>query len=188
MNIYADLDSTIYKFLDRFCLYHKLNGGKEYKPEDIESYDFMTNQFGLEESKKFNYLKQSKFFDDMETYDNAIEIIQALYDAGYTIYFVSTIVVPEAYAGKVNALEKAFPWFDHSKHLKTMTDKHLLVSGLIIDDNPTVIDSSNGHHITVMPSHKFNLHQKADLIIDGWNSDVFNKIVNLIETQLRMKI
>ena len=181
MNIYIDLDNTAFKFLDRYCLYHKLNCDVDFKPSDIKSYDFMTSQFGLTEEKKYNYLKQSKFFDDMEMYENAEEIIQRLYDSGYTIYFVTTCVVHEAYAGKAKSLEKVFTWFDHSIHMKTMTDKHLLVAGLIIDDNPTVIEKSNGHHITVIFNQQHNLHQKADLVINGWNNDVFNKIVNLIE-------
>lgn len=181
MNIYIDLDNTAFKFLDRYCLYHKLNSGSNFKPNDIKSYNFMTSQFGLTEEKKYDYLKQNKFFDDMEMYENAKEIIQRLYDNEYNVYFVTTCVVHEAYAGKAKSLEKVFPWFNHSIHMKTMADKHLLVAGLIIDDNPTVIEKSNGYHITVMFDQQYNSHQKADLVINNWNDDVFNKIVNLIE-------
>lgn len=183
MNIYIDLDNTIFDFLDRYCLYHLLNTGIKFKPSDIKSYDFMTSQFGLSEEKKYEYLKQDKFFDEMKIYDNADKVIQDLYDAGYNIYFVTTCVVHEAYAGKAKSLERLFTWFNHSKHMKTMADKHLLVAGVIIDDNPTVIENSNGHHKTVLFSQPHNIGQKADLIINGWGDGVSNKIIDLIETR-----
>ena len=130
----------------------------------------MTDLLGLPFEEWYIPLTKSEFFEDMKPFNNAIEVINNLYRSNkYNIYFVSTIVVPEAYIGKIKSLKKYFNWFDHFKHLKTMNDKHQLKSGVIIDDSPSVLEKSYNHHKTIKFFHSYNKDVLTNEVINSWS-------------------
>jgi len=180
--IYIDLDSTVFDYKQSYLRHHFLATGEVITQSVLDKYGYALHRAcGLDDDTKYKYLKHKSFFREMIPYDGAIETIQRLYQTGkYKIIFVTHIVVPEAYMGKVESLQKFFGWFDFEQHLVTLKDKHLLVKGIIIDDNPYVLEKSRDHHITIAFDQPWNRDVKSDFRIEGWNEEL-EEILGCIE-------
>jgi len=174
ITIYVDLDSTLYDYKKSYLRYHFQKTGEIITQSAVDNNGYALHKAcGLDEDSKYEYLRHENFFKDMLPYDGAINTIDSLYKSGkYEIIFVTHIVVPEAYMGKVESLQKFFNWFDFEQHLVTMKNKHLLVKGVIIDDNPFVIKNSNGHHITIAFNQPWNTDIDSDFRINGWDEEL----------------
>lgn len=168
-NIYCDLDNTLFNFQKQYNKYHTICTGEDLSHQKWDGYA-LHELFNLPKEDQYKYLSQIGFFEDMEPYDNAIEVIKELIDK-YNVKFVTTCVVPEAFSGKYHSLKKYLgDEFDISM-LITMQDKHYLQQGIIIDDNPsTLLDCAKHGHITVRFYHDYNSHvDNVDYTVTNWD-------------------
>jgi len=181
MIIYIDLDSTVFDYRHAYSKAHEKHTGDLIIPTDEELVSVgyhMNKLFGLSEVDKYDYLTQD-FFRNMKPYQYSITSIEILHRLGYEIRFVTHIVTTHAYEGKVQSLMQYFNWFVFDHHLICMKDKHLLLPGIIIDDNPTVIEASMGHHVVIKYDQPWNTHVEADYSISRWGLHLTDLILNL---------
>ena len=166
--LYIDLDSTIFNFQKQFNKYHTINTGEDLSHQSWDGYE-LYKLFGLSKEHQYKYLSQANFFEDMKPYDNAIPTILDLIDK-YSVFFVTTCVVAEAFSGKYKSLKKHLgDKFDISM-LITMQDKHILRNGIIIDDNPYTLSycKENGHTV-IKFCQDYNSEVKVDHEITQWS-------------------
>lgn len=187
MIVYIDLDSTVFNYRAAYTGAHFEETGKHIDPTDEELIEVgyhMNELFGISEEDKYNYLTED-FFAYMTPYENAIDTISEIHQMDIEIRFVTHLVTDYAYRGKVKSLKKKFDWFEPDHHLICMKDKHLLIPGIIIDDNPTVIESSKGHHVVVKYNQPWNKHVTTDYSVSGWGMDMFNMITGITQWSVK---
>lgn len=166
-NIYIDLDNTFFDYKKQFVKYHKDNTGQDMSHVKWLGYR-VHEDFGLSYDERYKYLSQDGFFDTMLPMDYAVDVVNAIHAIDcVNLLFVSNGVVPEAYAGKFNALSALFPWFDIA-HLVMLKDKHLLDAGIIIDDNPFVIEQCIDKHFVIAFSQEYNLSSPCHGRTNTW--------------------
>lgn len=154
LNIYIDMDSTIFDYRSQFNKYHHLNTGNDLSHISWDTYH-THRLYGIPDAERYKYLDQENFFKEMSLYPNAKEVINEI-KKNFNVYFVTHAVVKNAYKEKLESLLEHFHWFEQD-HLIFMKDKHLLKSGVIIDDNPMVIGNALKYHKVIIPSQEWNL-------------------------------
>ena len=159
MNLYIDMDSTVFDYFNAYKEAHYRETGAylSISEESVDGYHGINELFGVPDEEKYKYLTE-EFFENMKPYEDSIDSINTIKEVyDLNIYFVSYAVTLDAYKGKVKSLQKHFPdWFEFDKHLIIMRDKHILTSGIIVDDNPFVINNSWRHHKTVVFDKPWN--------------------------------
>jgi 5'(3')-deoxyribonucleotidase len=168
INVYIDLDNTFFDYKKQFAQYHLDNTGESKFDIKWDGYR-VHEKFGLTYEDRYKYLSQQGFFDSMPAMDKAVEVVNALNtNECVNILFVSNGVVPEAYHGKINALTRLLPWFDIAQ-LVMLKDKHLLDSGIIIDDNPTVLENCMDKHFVIAFTQDYNTESPCHERANTWN-------------------
>ena len=161
MLLYIDMDSTVFDYVRAYSNTHFEHTGDRILPTPSMLGKYHINDvYGIPDSNKYYYLT-SEFFESMRPYNGAVESIDSIHKEGkFNIKFVTHLVTMDAYKGKCLSLRKHFEWFDEDEHLICMKDKHLLIPGVIIDDNPYVLEKSCGHHTTIAYDQPWNKHSK----------------------------
>lgn len=174
-NVYIDLDNTFFDYKKQFVAYHKQNTGEDLSHIKWDGYR-VHEKFGLTYDERYKYLSQRGFFETMPPMENAVSVVNALQNKECTnLLFVSNGVVPEAYAGKIHALSNLFPWFDIAQ-LVMLKDKHLLEDGIIIDDNPFVLNKCMNKHFVIAFTQEYNLDAPCHNRVESW-ANVFHSIL-----------
>lgn len=183
INLYVDMDNTSFDFTDQYLIYHFRNTSQRVGRDIIDNagYHFF-ERLGISDKDKYKYLTQDGFFSTMNPMNGMVDIINYIhYNTIYKVVFVTHAVVLEAFHEKALSLQKHFDWFNFEENLILMKNKHLLQAGVIIDDNPTVLENSYGHHITIAYDDHWNKQSNADYRINKWDShllDVLNSIIS----------
>lgn len=148
-NLYLDMDSTIFDYWESFNVHHTMNTGEDKWHVDWAHYH-IHELYGISYADRYKYLTQEGFFKNMNPYDGSIETIHRLMDK-YNILFVTNCVVKEAFQEKHDALVKHFGSKFDIEMLVALKHKHFLTKGLIIDDNPDVLEKckTNGHDVII---------------------------------------
>ena len=178
-NLFIDMDNTAFDFTSQYLHYHYLYTGNRVIMGN-EDYDFFES-LGMTDENKYSYLRMEGFFETMPPMDNMVEVVNHIHhNTDFYIVFVSNAVVPEAPTGKIKCLESLFSWFHIEHNFISMGDKHLLAPGVIIDDNPYVLNNSKGHHYTIAFDHPWNRSIEVDARVYQWDDQIID-ILNQIQ-------
>jgi len=165
--VYFDIDNTLFDFTLR--LNELLQ--KDYPDANLEKIDcyggtVLDCQLTMQQIYD-KYLSQEGFFEGMNPYDGAVELVNSINRVNNNIYFISTMVTMNAWVEKARLLRKHFPWFNFEKQLISASNKHLLINrqDLIFEDNPVIVE---------------NLYKRREVSVDfpvilksqPWNSHV----------------
>lgn len=139
--IFIDIDGVIINFLKQYCKFHLNKTGKLINWLEIDNYD-LNKIFETEKIEKYKYLKDEKFYDDIEFMSNSIEMINLL-NLSHKIYFSIICVTYESLKAKFKLLEKTFKFFNVENFIVLNRKEYLLVENeILIDDSPYTLELS----------------------------------------------
>jgi len=166
LNIYVDLDNTLFNFLRQYAVFYLKDTGISINWDDIHDYN-LGKTFNC---TKYKYLYDPCFYDDIEEMPMGIEHVNKLHEDGHNIQFCTACVTPQSITSKYNLLERTFKWFDIKQYMVVAKKEYIYdQDGIIVDDSPFLFDNVQ-MPISICYSWKHNERSRplVDLYIDDW--------------------
>ncbi|MFA6711217.1 MAG: hypothetical protein WCS33_00725 [Candidatus Caldatribacteriota bacterium] len=148
--IVFDMDEVIVQFLKKLLKEYNLKFNK-----NLTEKDFTEWQFGQDIA---NIFLQEGFFDDLEPYPNAIEIVSKLKKDKFGILIATDAAGQASIAkSKFNWLRKHMPFIDCQKEVIITGSKQLINANVIVDDSPFFLENFQGIKIAVDKPYNKNI-------------------------------
>lgn len=167
-SIYIDVDGTLVNFVKQYARFHKRATGKDIQWENVEHYD-LTKSMPTE--RQYEYLYDVAFYEDIDFFPSAVEVINLLKQEGYDIKFMTTCVTFESMIAKFHLLARTFKWFEIEKHWIVLSRKQHFVTpnSIMIDDNPHFFKETKfTYNICHALKHNEHVHHLVSLRTHDW--------------------
>lgn len=143
---FFDADEVLFKFTERILKKYNDEYGKNLTIDDLTEWELDQNiNDGTSLSK---YMFEDGFFESLDTYEGAEEVLKSLIDEGHEVY-ISTATWKGAILDKYASFEKHFPFLDF-KNIIMVKDKFLLSGDFMLDDKKENIETSSARYPVIM--------------------------------------
>ena len=161
IRLLIDMDEVICDFLGELLGRYNELYQKAVTLEDVEHYD-LTRSIGEEGRKIF---LQAGFFDCLEPFPHALEVIRRLRDDGHDVVIVTNALGNPAVASdKCLWLQKHLPeMYPHDIFIASR--KEIIKADLIFEDSPAVLNSYPG--IRVVMDRPYNREVKGHRVCNN---------------------
>lgn len=173
LRLLIDMDEVICMFLEELCNRYNKEFGASLAPDQLQQYD-LTNFVGEEGKLLF---QQAGFFDCLQPFPAAIEVLERLLREGYEIIIATDTKENQAIqADKMAWIKNNLPFFPLEQVFFTR-EKHLLAADLIFDDSPDVVARFPG--IKVIMDRPYNKDAAGYRIYDNNWQDFYALVEGL---------
>lgn len=174
MKISIDLDDTILPLVPKWIGIFNNKYNQNLKMDNITEWDiscFINNKY---KNKLYKIIENPKIYDDIKPYPYALETIRLLRELNFEIIYCTDSTIGVSGRKKRWLVENNF-WEQKDHYVETKS-KFLIMSDMIIDDNPKHILESNSE-LKVLYNQPWNRNYNWNSRINNWKEliDLINE-------------
>jgi 5'(3')-deoxyribonucleotidase len=154
--IALDMDGVLADLHSRWLELYNADWKDKLKPEDILSWDihkYVKLQCG---NRIYGYLDDIDLYDNVQPLPGALEVTEALTEAGHTLIVVTMAYHnPNMIASKIKWLKAHVPAIPKD-HFIFCNEKRFVRADMLVDDNPAFLKDFDGDRLLMAAPHNKN--------------------------------
>ena len=186
LTVLVDMDDTIELLTDAWLEWLNDRHGTAVTKDDIESWDFAAAFPTLTREEAYAPIYIDEFWDRVEPFPLAYEILCRLRAEGHEIYIVTSSAYQTLPAKMEKVLFRYFPFLDWD-HVIVAAKKQMILGDVLIDDAPHNLEGFEGLKILMNAPHNrtYDARQNGMFRVSDWQTiyDLIRHYSRICETR-----